>query len=139
LLALGAGGCGMSGEFGSLMGNKPKADADLVTGSIKAPHPASVAATSPSDADLAFARAAVVDLLGTGRATASAPWENPKTGARGTVTPVAASYQQSGATCRDFLASYVRERTETWLQGEACRIKEGSWEVKTLRPWKRSS
>ena len=46
---------------------------------------------------------------------------------------------KDGATCRDFLASYVRRQgPETWLQGEACRAKQGAWEVKSLRPWSRS-
>ena len=140
-LALAAGGCAMSGELGSMLGDKTKAnhDADLVTGSIKKPARAAALATGlPPEADLAYARAALADLLGAGRDTASAPWENPKTGARGTVTPIASNYEQSGATCRDFLASYVRERVEAWLQGEACRANEGQWEVKSLRPWKRS-
>ncbi len=139
-LALVSGGCA-TGGIGPLFGDKAKPDAsdDIVTGSIKTPPAAKITATGlPPEADLAYARAAVKDLLGAGRATASAPWENPKTGARGTVTPIAAAYQQAGTTCRDFLASYVRERVEAWMQGEACRGKEGPWEVKSLRPWKRS-
>ena len=63
------------------------------------------------------------------------PWENPKTGARGTITPLAAAATQAGVTCRDFLASYVRNGSESWLQGEACRAR-GKWEVRNLRPWK---
>ncbi len=51
----------------------------------------------------------------------SVPWENPKTGARGTVTPLASAYNQDGITCRDFLASYVKNGSESWLQGAACR------------------
>ena len=47
------------------------------------------------------------------------PWENPRTGARGTITPLASAYNQDGVTCRDFLASYVHGQTEAWLQGEA--------------------
>ena len=43
---------------------------------------------------------------------------------------------QDGVTCRDFLASYVKNGTESWLQGEACRAGRGKWEVRTLRPWK---
>ena len=139
-LAFASGGCATSG-IGPLFADKAKPDvaADVVTGSIKTPPAAAKTATGlPPEADLAYARAAVKDLLGAGRATASAPWENPKTGARGTVTPIAAAYPQAGTTCRDFLASYVRDRVEAWLQGEACRGKEGPWEVKSLRPWKRS-
>ena len=64
------------------------------------------------------------------------PWENPSTGARGTVTPLATAYNQDGATCRDFLASYVKDGSESWLQGEACRAARGKWEVRKMRPWK---
>ena len=56
------------------------------------------------------------------------PWENPGTGARGTVTPIADAYTQDGFTCRDFLASYVRDGAESWLQGDACRIHQGKWD-----------
>ena len=46
---------------------------------------------------------------------------------------------KDGLTCRDFLASYLRRQgRETWMQGEACRAKQGAWEVKSLRPWSRS-
>jgi surface antigen len=66
------------------------------------------------------------------------PWENPTTGARGTVTPLASAYTQDGQTCRDFLASFVSGSSQNWLQGEACKQQQGDWEVRTLKPWKRS-
>ena len=69
---------------------------------------------------------------------ASQPWENPGTGARGTVTPLADAYTQDGFQCRDFLASYIRDGSESWLQGDACRIHQGKWTVRTLRPLKRT-
>ncbi len=130
----------MSGQLGGLFGSdKPDASDDIVTGSIKPRPTAATPATGlPPDADLSYARAAVASLLSTDRPTASARWENPRTGARGTITPIAAAYQQDGSTCRDFLASYVHDRVESWLQGEACRAKQGPWQVKSLRPWKRS-
>jgi hypothetical protein len=140
VLALGliTGSCAMSGQLGGLFGGDKAERADI-TGSVKAPEDTAIAASAlPPEADLAYARAAIADVLGSGGATTSAPWENPKTGARGTVTPIAAAYQQGDATCRDFLASYLHERIEAWLHGEACRAKKGRWEVKTLRPWKRS-
>ena len=40
-----------------------------------------------------------------------------KTGARGSVTPIAQAYASDGTTCRDFLASYVNEGAEAWMQG----------------------
>ena len=92
----------------------------------------------PPDADLAFARAAAGEMLKRNEKNASLPWENPKSGARGTVTPLASAYTQDGQTCRNFLASYVNGSVESWLQGEACKQPKGAWEVRTLKPWKRS-
>jgi surface antigen len=114
-----------------------------VTGSVVTPAaiPASASAAAlSSETDLVFARMAIVDVLTRGSKQISAPWENPSSGARGTVTPIASAYTKDGATCRDFLASYVRRQgPETWLQGKACRPKQGAaWEVKSLRPWSRS-
>jgi surface antigen len=91
-----------------------------------------------SDADLAYARAAAAVLMDNqGKGTAQ-PWENPQTGSRGMVTPLAEAYDDQGLKCRDFLASYVRGRTETWLQGDACQFAGGKWEVRTMKPWKRT-
>ena len=68
----------------------------------------------------------------------SQPWENPDTGTRGTVTPVASAYTQDGQTCRNFLASFVTGSSQAWVQGEACKQQQGVWEVRTLKPWKQS-
>ena len=128
--------------IGSLNGKDEDKTAADRTGSIIATPAAAtttpVVAEAPAEADLVIARAAVSEVLGRGGKDTSAPWENPKTGARGTVTPVASSYTQDGFTCRDFLASYVRAGSEAWLQGEACRMHHGRWEVRKLKPWKRS-
>ncbi len=133
-LALAAGGCSLSGQFDSVFGGNDKPDA---TGSITPP-PGTKASELPPDADLAFARIAVSEVLNRGGKDASQPWENPRSGARGTVTPIAAAYTQDGQTCRDFLASYVSGSSQAWLQGEACKQAKGAWEVRTLKPWKRS-
>jgi surface antigen len=84
--------------------------------------------------DIIAAGEATVVLLGRGR---GGPWENPQTGARGTITPIAAAYRDNGAECRDFLASYVHDKAEAWMQGEACRTGAGRWEVRSLKPWRR--
>ena len=102
-LALAAGGCSLSGQFDSVFGGSDKSDA---TGSITPP-PGTKSSELPPDADLAFARIAVSEVLNRGGKDASQSWENPRSGARGTVTPITAAYTQDGHTCRDFLASYV--------------------------------
>ena len=75
------------------------------------------AAETPAEGDLAIARAAASEVLSKGGKHTSLPWENPKTGARGTVTPLASTYQQDGITCRDFLASYVKNGSELVVAG----------------------
>jgi surface antigen len=133
---LAAGGCSFSYQLPSLLGTEDKIEH---TGSIAlTPTTRKSTAGLPPESDLAFARAAAIELMNQGSKDASAPWENPQSGARGTVTPIASAYDQEGRTCRDFLASYVRRGTEAWLQGEACRAGEGRWEVRSIRPWKRS-
>jgi surface antigen len=135
LVALGSGGCSMSYQLNSLFERKSSGEpASEITGSIGGA-PASHQTIPEADSAL---RAAASELLGRNEDSTSLPWENAQTGARGTVTPIAAAYTQAGRTCRDFLASYIREGSEAWLQGEACRSEEGHWEVRSLKPWTRS-
>ena len=91
-------------------------------------------APAPTESDLAFARNAASDVLTKGDKDSSQPWENPETGARGSVTPLAQAYSSEGRTCRDFLASYVNGASESWLQGAACKSGQGRWEIHTLKP-----
>jgi outer membrane surface antigen len=130
LIGLGSGGCSLS---------RPDAYARMqaadVTGSL-IKHPASPPA--PTESDLAFARTAASDVLTKGDKDSSQPWENPETGARGSVTPLSQAYSaEDGRTCRDFLASYVNGRAESWLQGAACKAGHGRWEIHTIKPWTR--
>ncbi len=134
-LGLACGGCSLSGQLDSIFGGGDKSDQ---TGSITPPPGTKQTAELPPDADLAYARAAVSEVLSRGAKDASQPWENPRTGARGMVTPIASAYTQEGKTCRDFLASYVSGSSQAWLQGEACKQQKGVWEVRALKPWKRS-
>jgi surface antigen len=113
-----------------------KKDDAIATGSLV---PAALPlAALPPEGDLVVARAAVAEVLNKGGQDASVPWENPSTGARGTITPIAQAYTQDGAMCHEFLASYERNGSSAWLQGEACRATKGKWEVKNLKPWRRT-
>jgi hypothetical protein len=131
LIGLGSGGCSLSRGDGAFakMEDKDKE----VTGSVGPAQP-----PVPTETDLAFARTAASDVLTKGSKDSSQPWENPETGARGSVTPLAQAYSsEDGRTCRDFLASYVNGRSESWLQGAACKAGQGRWEIHTLKPWRR--
>jgi surface antigen len=133
LVGIGAGGCSFSRGDGAFA----KMDNKDVTGAIGAARP--TAAAGPTESDLAFARNAASDVLSRGDKDSSQPWDNPETGARGSVTPLSQAYaSEDGRTCRDFLASYVNGRTESWLQGAACQTGHGRWEIHTLKPWRQS-
>ena len=130
------GGC--SSQLGSMFGNAKGADVTASLPLSVADAKASVnASLSPTEADLAYARVAAAEALARGGKDSSHPWENPHTGARGAVTPLTSAYSANGITCRDFLASYVRDKAETWLQGEACKYNKG-WEVRSLKPWRKA-
>jgi surface antigen len=130
-VALLTGACGMSAKFG-LPGVTTSTSTDVKTDSVDLISALSTGAFS--DDDLIIASMATATLLARGT---GGPWENPQTGARGTITPIAAVYRDNGVECRDFLASYVHERAEAWMQGEACRGRAGRWEVRSLKPWRR--
>lgn len=132
-----SGGCSTSYQLGSMFGKDE--DKPVHTGAIPAvaraeeqgPH-------MPPASDLAYAKVAAAEILSSGGKDSSQSWENPQSGARGTVTPLADSYRMEGALCRDFLASYVAEGSESWMQGEACRGGKGKWEIRRLKPWRRT-
>ena len=138
-LTLGAttSGCSLSYKLDSFAGNEPDQTASLRPTPAAASKPAQTAA-APTEHDLAYAKAAAAAVLARTEKDASQPWENPGTGARGTVTPIADAYTQDGVQCRDFLASYMRDGAESWLQGDACRAHQGRWTVRKLRPLERS-
>jgi hypothetical protein len=133
-LALSSGGCSLSYQLDSFLGGN-KSD---TTGTITPRPGAKQAAELPPAGDLAYARAAASELLRRGKKDASLPWENPRTGARGTVTPIAQAYTMDGHTCHDFLASYVNGAAEAWMTGEACKQGTDDWQVRSLKPWQRS-
>jgi len=129
LVGIGSGGCSLSRTEAAFakMGDRDS------TGAIGL----AVGGPAPTEGDLAFARNAASDVLTKGDKDSSQPWENPETGARGSVTPLAEAYSSDGRTCRDFLASYVNGRSENWLQGAACQSGRGRWEIHSLKPWRR--
>jgi surface antigen len=136
-LALQAGACSTTYHLGSMFGKDKAEESGERTASVPTAAAARRSGDVPAEVDLAYAKAAAAEVLTRGGADVSQPWENPRSGARGTVTPIATAYAQDGLTCRNFLASYVRGDKESWLQGDACR-KGSRWEVRDLRPLQRT-
>ncbi len=114
--------------------NAPKPDT-TVTGSLSL---SGGTAPAMSPVDWTIAKSALRQALGREEAGASQPWENPTSGARGTITPVAAIYEKDGFACRNFIVSHVHESQENWYEGTACRMHRGQWDVTTTRPLQKS-
>lgn len=131
--ALANGGCALSYKLDSLLG-KDGDRKNEVTGSVSNGPFAAASVADLLESDLVYAKAVASDLLARGGKDSSAPWENPTTGAHGTVTPTAYAENRDGVLCRDFLASYIRPSAQAWLRGEACRKQAGRWEVTNLKP-----
>jgi surface antigen len=129
--ALAAGGCSTSFQLGALGGK------DTATTTASTPRVTPASFDIIAEGDIAVAKSAVSALFARGVKDASAPWENPRTGAHGTVTPIATAYAQDGTQCQDFLVSFVQGERETWYQGGACR-KGSGWEVREIRALQRT-
>jgi surface antigen len=132
-----ASGCSSSVKLLAMFGAPDEKPAH--TGSIRnAAAPSPKGSGLPPASDLAYAKLAAAEVMSRDTKDASLPWENPASGARGTVTPIASAYHVDGEVCRDFIASHVVEGSESWMEGEACRAPKGQWEVRRLKPWRRS-
>lgn len=147
--ALAAAGCSLSYNLGSMAGKdegpqRPSAAAPASLGTSGASGHVDAGDQVSTDgmlagSDLVHAHIALDEAFSKrGVSTQSTSWENPATGARGTITPISTPYQQEGDLCRDFLASYVHGEEENWLEGAACRGVGGRWTVKRLTPWKQA-
>jgi surface antigen len=130
-------GCSVSMELGSFFGkdeetkSTEKRDDRDATGALSN---SKRLASGMTPADWSLATAALREALGKSEDGTSIPWQNPRTGTRGTVTPVASAYVQEGSACRNFLASHVGDGHEGWFEGKACRGHAGQWDVYSTRP-----
>lgn len=149
LIAMFLGGCSMQLSSllpGGVSDNGPTTGptvirnaGDDVTGSI--PLQMASARDIPmgmSAIDWPHAQAALKEALARTDEGPSVPWHNPASGARGTVTPIASAFTQDGMPCRNFIASHVKDGIETWSEGLACRAGASVWEVKSVKPLKKS-
>lgn len=88
--------------------------------------------------DWPLAQAALREALWRTDDGPSVPWQNPASGARGTVTPIASAFTKDGLPCRNFIVSHVKDGIETWSEGLACEVAPRTWEVKRVKPLKKS-
>lgn len=116
------------------------------TGSVRRPLDLAAQAAAPAPSlpgqplpagDWSMAERALREALSDRAETPSVSWDNPASGMRGTVTALQRATAADGQVCRAFLGSGIRERSETWFEGRACRKVAGDWEIGEIRPWRR--
>ncbi len=106
---------------------------DDVTGSIgKSPSPLSSQLDAEDWRRAQSALAVALDPQGNG---AAASWDNPRSGARGSFTPVGQARPSEERICRAFLAEIGGAARAQNLQGVACREKTGEWTLEDVKPW----
>ena len=127
------GGCSFSYQLDNLFAKRTTQDRSDRLAAAGRPQ---AGAETPAEADLAIARAAVSEVLAKGGKDTEHALGEPEDRRPRHRHAARLDLQQDGVTCRDFLASYVKNGSESWLQGEACRAERGKWEVRNLRPWK---
>lgn len=128
LLVLGAGGCSLSWQLGSMM-----PDESDVTGSItpRDPSPLSPKLNAEDWRRARAAMAVALDLQGNGK---PAGWDNPDSGARGTFAAAGQPYVVKDVICRGFLAGIGGKLPAQDLQGAACRNGPDDWTIKDVKP-----
>jgi surface antigen len=121
-------GCATAIPLASFMGSS----AD-VTGSI--PPPSAKLSPYLDSEDWRRAKGAMglaLDPQGNG---APVSWDNAKSGARGSFTPVGEARPVDDKICRAFLADVGGAAPARALQGTACRDKSGDWTLGDVKPW----
>ena len=109
---------------------------DDVTGSI--PKPVSPISKDLDAEDWRRARAALAHALEpTGKGT-PVDWENPKSGARGSVVATGDAYARDDRTCRAFAADVGGAAPLASVVGTGCLDKNGEWSVSDVKPWKKA-
>jgi surface antigen len=122
-------GCAVSTQLGPIFGVGEDA---VVTGAIT-PRDKRFSSTMTQD-DWTRAQAALASALGA-EIEKPVSWDNPQTGLRGTVAPVATAYAADAGTCHAFVASLVEGSDTNWYQGRACRTGEEPWTVVDSGRW----
>jgi surface antigen len=127
--ALALGGCAISTPLGPIFGG----DDDTSTGSVMLPD--NRFASTMSESDWTFAQGAVRSALDSTPERPPAPWHNPATGSKGTISPVASAFAVDGALCQAFTAVVTTGGQTSFYQGRACRTGSKPWTVTETSAW----
>jgi surface antigen len=130
IAASSVGGCSTTIPLPSFIATDNEA-----TGSI--PRVVSPLSASLDEEDWRRAKGALAVALDPQGDGAAVNWDNPKSGAKGSVTPVGDAYAKEERVCRAFVADIGGEAPAKSVTGTGCRDKGGEWAVSDVKPWKK--
>ena len=81
------------------------------------------------------ALATALDPQGDG---ATVHWENPRSGRKGALTAQGQAYPREAQVCRTFIGEMRDGAVARSVQGTACTVAAGEWEVRDVKPVKRT-
>jgi surface antigen len=122
-------GCAISTQLGPIFGGGEEAATGAITPRDRR------FSNNMTDEDWTRAMTAVETALSPTGAGKAAQWENPASGLKGTVSPVAAAYAADSETCHAFVASLTEGADTHWYQGRACRTADAPWKVVETAQW----
>lgn len=70
---------------------------------------------------------------------ATVRWDNDKSGTKGAITAVGRAYTSDGQICRAFLGDIAREALHRTVQGTACAVAAGDWQMREAKPFSKRS
>jgi surface antigen len=114
-----------------------------ITGSITPRPPVSnKAETSPfspslDQEDMRRQRAALATALDPQGNGGVVRWDNPESGSKGSFAPIGNAFLVQHDICRVFVTAVIERGREDWFQGTACRVMQGDWRMRDVKPWKR--
>ena len=111
----------------SFVGSSAQID-NLKTGSIGVTD-SLLAGIDPSDWQVLLNRISTFDMATLQTEDVSADWANPETGSKGRITQVRKLPDVLNEECRSFKSSMHSVTGVENIEGQACRVPDGSWQI----------
>jgi surface antigen len=122
-------GAGLGGLAGAQLGHGKGKLVTTGLGVLAGALVGSSVGSSLDRADLSYSHQTTQRSLETVPSHQTAAWNNPDTGASGTVTPVRTYQSTGGQNCREFQQTITVGGQTQEGYGTACRQPDGSWKI----------
>ena len=85
-----------------------------------------------SDSDVTMIGSVLATAMTEAEDGATVSWNNPETGASGSLIPLVVARADGGLLCRAFVGTLGAADTGQKFRGEACRLDDGNWQLMSM-------